>query len=482
MRNSMHTNMQYYRQYQNEGMHRSVSPLVTLKGEWKKILNWDIDKKGCLTKRKGYAQVVDVPTSDEVLTLIPFEVGTVRKLIMITKAGSIYSCDPIVDSSWGSAKVAGVDTSARWTATVLHDSAGTGYMILGNGVNVYKTSDGATFSSVSGVPLAKYWATFQERVFGAGVPADADVLHWSSIGDLTNWSSVSPSDSSSLNIDKHSGGTIQGLRTLNDRVVIWKKDRIKRYDEEYLRTVKASHGLDAPYSLAEVDGACFSLDRDAIRLYDGNAPIEISEKIKDLIDGIDFGDTNKERICGEVFKGVYYLAVGDITDEDGDTITNAWIVYDYNKNAFWLYSLDDQVTAMTALMCSDGVQRLYFGGTDGKVYQMFSGDTDDSTEIEAMLEGHIFYPAGPETYITPREFVIASKFGHEMKSQITDDYSDNTLTVGEHNKPISRNLMNKLGSNVLGIKVNIAHSTKGRPIFYGFTLGFEIEGAKKAIA
>lgn len=474
--------MQYYRQYQNIGMHRNVSPLAVLKGEWKKIVNWDISKIGCATKRDGYTYILNTPDASEILTLIPFEVGSYRKLIMINAAGKLYCADPAVDSTWGSAKLTGLSTSGRWGWTVLHDGSGNPYMILGNGIEVYKTTNGTTFSAVSGAPLAKYWASYQERVYAAGVPADEDVLHWCSIGDLTNWSAVAPNDSSSLNIDKHSGGTIQNIRALNDRIVIYKKTRMKRWDEEYLRTVMSSDGLDAPYSLAEINGMAFSLDRNAIRLYDGNAPQELSSKIEDLIFGINFGTTNTPRICGEVFKKKYYLSVGTITDEDGNTISNAWIVYDFNKNAFWLYSLAHQATAMTKLMCSDGVQRLYFGGTAGKVWQMFSGDTDDGTEIEAYLEGHVFYPAGIETFIEPKEVTVVSKFGHEMKVQLTDDYSDNTITIGEFDKPVTSNLTSELGKNVLGLVVRVAHASKGKPIFYGFTLGMEVEGAKKMLA
>lgn len=471
--------MNYYRQFQNLGMHRNVSPMAVLKGEWKKIVNWDIAKIGCATKRDGYAAILNIPDADEILSLIPFEVGSYRKLIMINNAGKLYCVDPATESTWGSALLTGLSTTARWTATVLHDSSGNPYMILGNGVEVYKTADGVTFSAVSGAPLGKYWASYQERVYAAGVPADEDILHWCSIGDLTDWSAVSPSDSGSLNIDKHSGGTIQNIKALNDRVVIWKKTRMKRWDEEYLRTVMSSDGLDAPYSVAEVNGMAFSLDRNAIRLYDGNAPKEISSKIEDLIYGIDFGETNAPRICGEVFKKKYYLSVGTITDEDSNTITNAWIVYDVNKNAFWLYSLADQATSMTKLMCSDGVQRLYFGGTAGQVWQMFSGDTDDGDDIEARLEGHIFYPAGTESYIDPKEIIVTAKYGHEMVVQLTDDYNDNTVTVGEHDKPVSNNLIGELGNNVLGLVVNIAHTSKGKPIFYGLSLGFEVEGSKK---
>lgn len=466
------------------GMHRNVSPMDVLKGEWKKIVNWDIAKIGCATKRDGYTAILNTPDASEILTLMPLEIGTIRKIIMINAAGKLYCADPAVDSTWGAAKLTGLSTTERWTGTLLHDDSGNPIFVLGNGLTTYYTSDGITFTSgvAAGFPLAKYWTSFQERVYGAGVPADKDVLHWCSIGNALNWSAVSPNDSSSLNIDKFFGGVIQFIKMLNDRVVIWKEKLVKRWDEDYLRTVMSSDGLDAPYSVAEINGMAFSLDRNAIRLYDGSAPQELSSKIEDLIFGIDFGTTNTPRICGEVFKKKYYLSVGTITDEDGDTISNAWIVYDYNKNSFWLYSLATQATAMCKLKCSDGVQRMYFGGTAGKVFQMFLGDTDDGTEIEAVLDGHIFYPAGVEQFINPTEIIVASKFGHEMEVQLRDDYNDETTTIGEHDKPVSNNLTDELGNHVLGLAVTITHASKGKPIFYGFSLGFGVEGEKKMVA
>jgi len=481
MKRKTHIDMRYYRMYQNMGMHRNVSPLAVLKGEWKKIVNWDIAKIGCATKRDGYTTILNAPDASEILSIIPFKVGATRKLIMINAAGKLYVADPIVDSTWGTAKLTGLNTSARWTGAMLHDDSGNAVMILGNGYQTYRTSDANSFvdaNATDGAPLAPYWTAWQERVYGAGVPADKDVLHWCSIGDATNWSAVSPSDSNSLNIDKFAGGVIQNIRMINDRVVIWKEELTKRWDEEYLRTVRDSDGLTAPYSLADIKGMAFTLDRNAVRLYDGNEPQEISSKIEDLIIGINMGSENLPRICGAVFNKRYHLSVGTITDEDGDTISNAWIVYDYNKNAFWLYSLAKQATAMATLKCSDGVERLYFGGTDGNVCQMFSGDTDDDEEIEAVLEGHIFYPVGTEMFIEPKKIIVASKFGHEMKVQLTDDYSDNTMTIGEFDKPVSHNITDKLGNNVLGLAVNIAHASKGKPTFYGFTLGYEVEGAK----
>jgi len=172
--------------YQNIGMHRNVSPLTVLKGEWKKIVNWDIAKIGAATKRDGYTAILNAPDASEILSIIPFISGTTRKLIMINAAGKLYVADPVVDSTWGSALLTGLSTTARWTGAMLHDDSGNPVMILGNGLHTYRTSDAVTFTdanSTDGAPLAKYWTAWQERIFGAGVPADQDVLHWTSIGN-----------------------------------------------------------------------------------------------------------------------------------------------------------------------------------------------------------------------------------------------------------------------------------------------------------
>jgi hypothetical protein len=55
------------------------------------------------------------------------------------------------------------------------------------------------------------------------------------------------------------------------------------------------------------------------------------------------------------------------------------------------------------------------------------------------------------------------------------------VTVGEHDKPVSNNLTDEFGNNVLGLAVKIVHSTKGKPIFYGFSLGYDSEGTKKMV-
>jgi len=330
---------------------------------------------------------------------------------------------------------------------------------------------------VSGAPLAKFFASLFERVYAAGVPASPDTLHWSSIGDLTDWSSVSPSDSSSTQVDTYSKGNIQGIKDSNDRIVIFKDRQIKRWDGEYLKTVRSSFGCEAPYSLAEIDGRILSFDREAVRLYDGNEPMTISDIIEDLVHGVSMASANIERICGETFKNKYYLSVGDITDEDGETISNAFIVYDYARNMFWLYSTYHHMTAITRhVRSSDGEEKLYVGDINGNVYEMFNGDTDDDKSIEMHIESHLFFPESEDRVIEPKRVIMRLKKADEMKISLSADNGDPKM-IGECKNDIENiDIGRKFGNNVHGMKLFLNHSAKGNPEFHKFILHYETTG------
>jgi hypothetical protein len=583
-----------YRVFQNLGVNRNVSPFLPIQGEWKTLINADIDKVGVISKRDGYVKVLNAPDASEVLSLIPINVGAVNKMIMINAAGKLY-CADMNGANWGSALVTGLNTSARWRGAIFHDDEGTAVILLGNGKQILKSSDLATYGSellsaanwtstgwtggwaagwahtvgnttilsntlaatigtkyrisftvtgrtagtftvsfggrmqsgnsktgkfvfeatdtdnfevlpsstfngtivfsikaitgvsadlgvafsdatADGVPLGKYFDVFQERIYTSGVEADEGMIHWCSVGNALDWSMVAPSDSNSLNVDKYSGGIIKNIKMINDRLVIWKDKKVKQWDEEYLKTVMASAGIDAPYSLAEIDGMAFTYDREAIRMFDGNYPQNISEKIKDWIYGVSKTAANLQKVCGEIIKNRYYLSVGDITDEDSNVITNAWIVYDYMKNMFWAYSLADRATAMSKFVNgTTGEENLYFGDSNGQVYKMFSGDLDDTHNIEMIAKSHVTYPVGAEAIITPKKMTVAGKFLDEAKIMMSCDFGA-FEPVGDLPDPVSVNLIpeEKFGNGVRGFELLITHATKGKPYIYGYTLNYDI--------
>ncbi len=352
----------------------------------------------------------------------------------------------------------------------MSDSSGVKYMILGNGVQAYKTTDAISFTDVTGDPLGKYYATLYQRVYAAGVPADPDILHWSSIGDLTNWSSVAPNDSDSTSIDKYSKGNIKGIITANDRVVIYKDRTMKTWDGEYLLTPKCSDGLCAPYSLSEILGLVFSLGTDALYLFDGTMPKPISTPIEDIVNNIDRSASNIERICGVGFKKKYCLSIGDVTDDDGTVIRNCWIVYDMFNDAFFLYSLGVQATAMCKFInTTNGSEDLYFGDSTGTVFKMFQGDQDDGDDIEMRLRSHKIYPGGTSVAKEPDMLtIVADPADGLIATLIADETRKEPVEVAT--KHVTNALIGKLGENNKCFELDITHVGKGRPRLYGWEL------------
>jgi hypothetical protein len=461
-----------YKEYTNSGMNRNVSPFVRVPGQHRLVVNADQEKVGVLTKRRGYTSIFSSkPDSAEILSLIPFEVGTVRRLIMINAAGKLYSANIGTDTSWGAAILTGLSTTARWGHTVMSDASGVKYMFLGNGVTTYNTSDGVTFTSVSGAPLGKYWATLLQRVFTAGVPADPDVLHWSETGDGTGWSAVSPHDSSSTPMDKYSKGTVKGVIVANNRIVAYKDRILKRWDGSNLVTPQASDGLCAPYSLSEIKGIVFSLGYDNIYIDDGGSPTSISQQIEDLVRNIDRSSTNIERICGVGYRNCYYLSVGNVTGDDDDTITNAWIVFDFYKSTFVLYSTAVQPTAMCKFINAvDGNENLYFGDADGNVYQMFSGEQDDTTDVEMIIKSHRLFPGGTGLAKQPVAMTVVADPSDEFQVTLIGE-DGNTESIGSVETLVTNFVIGgEMGDNNRSFEVVVTHAGKGRPSFYGYEL------------
>lgn len=457
----------------NLGMNRNVAHFNIMLGEWRLIKNADVDKVGRVKKRQGYVKFLNVPDANkEVLSMIPFDLGGTRKMIMINAAGKLYAAATNA-ASWGTAILTGLSTTARWGYTYMQDDDGNNYMILGNGTETYKTADAATFSAVSGAPLAKYWATYQQRVYAAGVAASPHTLFWSSIGDITDWSPTPPSDSSSTDIEAGYKGVLMGIYNSNDRIVMWKERMMKRWNEEIMKTIKTSWGTEAPYSLADIDGNVFSYDREAIRLYDGNEHVPISFYIDDLIKGASNTAANLQRRFGLVFNKKYYLNIGTVTDEDGKSITNGMIVYDYEKNMFVIYSFADVMTAGAKLIDTNSDEQVYFGDSLGQCYKMFTGDVDDDTDIEMVLESHIFYPQGIAVDIEPLEMHFNCENPDRMKVFVGADFKQ-PIEQGEIEDTCQDIKLKELGLAVRGVKLILVHSTKGRPIFYGYNLDYNM--------
>lgn len=119
----------------------------------------------------------------------------------------------------------------------------------------------------------------------------------------------------------------------------------------------------------------WAIDREGMRLYDLNNPIKISEVIRDKFDGFD--KTNIELIHSVHSKNRNAILMF-VPDASGNYTSNNF-VYQYPLDQiangwWWQLSLPSTVNPLhvAEIEDSNGTQRLYFGGDDGMIYELFA--------------------------------------------------------------------------------------------------------------
>jgi hypothetical protein len=193
-------------------------------------------------------------------------------------------------------------------------------------------------------------------------------------------------------------------------------------------------------TIRNVNGYLIWADREAIYMYNGSGrPIDISQKIKDPVDGYGLFDlinsSNFSQMAAGAFDGKYYLSVGDLSTVSGapaSAITNAEFVFDTSNGAWVLNSRDDEPVVYSTFINSSGSKDLYYGEeTAMAVYKMNTGSTDDDSAgtataftVEARTPHYTFNDPTIEYRISA--FYVKYKSG----GNVTVTYSSNEGSYG----------------------------------------------------
>ncbi len=169
----------------------------------------------------------------------------------------------------------------------------------------------------------------------------------------------------------------------------------------------------------------WATDRDGIRLYDGNFPLKISEVIRDKFDD----DFNKEQL--ELAQSAHSKRRNSIlllaADEDAGTGDTIWkddsYVYQYpedkmEQGRWWKLELPTSINPLDfeEIEDEDGTQRLYFGGDDGMLYEVFAPGEKNWTLADGTTEAI-------ETEFKSKYMRV----GEGQQGQQSEDYSGRAL-------------------------------------------------------
>lgn len=453
------------------GLNTYLNPLIKNDGELLTCVNMDSYPYGAKTKRQGYTTFLGTADGSTVTDLFSWEKNNGDLLVYRVSNNKLYSS---TEGTGAWTQTGNGTLSASRVGYAVLDNT----LILGDGVGSTRhTTSGTSFTNTTLAPVGEFFAQYQNRIYIGGT---SSTTFYSTTNDATNWNLTGTSDSSSFTVP--GAGKMSQIFKANDRLVMSKTSGlIYRWDGYNLVDTSTFLGCSSPYSVDQAEGYYMWLNRKGIFGYGGDKPQLLSNAIErqiynrsgSAIAGATFGTAR-----ATVHRYDYLLAVGTITDDfTNQTINNAIIKYNFQKNEFLNYSFYNNPTAMHSFTDTNGNDKLIFGDSSGQVYELESGNSDNGQPIEAVMEFVVHF-GQPELDKEFRKFYGFFNPGCNAKVQIalSDTYTKDRkrwIDIGDCTDGICEHLFPKNGNRgkLLFIKV---YEKSTDPAFTCY--GFAIEG------
>lgn len=367
-----------------------VDEFVVPTGTLALAINWHFDRIGALTTRKGYAIVgAQISAGNAVLGLHQFldeGSGTNDQLIAVVNTVAYYLS-------------AGTWTSKRTSLTAGSKARFVNYLDfvwMVNGTEATAVWDGAaansfvTTGNAASAPTGKYIEVFRNRVWIAGNTTNPSRVTYSSLpsAGVVLWTG---SDTGTIDVVPNDGGDITAIKKFARALYVFKPDfmyRIYSINE----TEPDPQIFVGTYSQESVviakDGMYWHHPSGIYRLRKGEEqPREISKPVNEIIKNI--GYSFYDDVNSWTDEDHVYFSVGDITlnsnTENALTINNCVLRWTISTEVWTIYSYASEFRVGAQYDNGSGLVQVV-GDSDGTVYTVNSGNTDNSAKIHCHLE------------------------------------------------------------------------------------------------
>lgn len=144
----------------------------------------------------------------------------------------------------------------------------------------------------------------------------------------------------------------------------------------------SNNGAVSHESITSFSRFAFWASRVGMIAHDGGDEQNISLPIQDYWDAIP--EANLPNIQAETYGHHLYVYIGDIT-LDGRSLKNVLLDYNIYQNNWNRMSLSEEITNLHSFITSSGRQ-LFAGNNDGEVFNMFTGEDQNGSDIVSFLE------------------------------------------------------------------------------------------------
>lgn len=272
-------------------------------------------------------------------------------------------------------------SGAPSTSGTLVRTAGTG------DANITFISYGANVN----VSKAKTVAQFNNYLFFGNVTVNSSVeksrILWCNIKDDLTWLGTS-----FIDIARNDGQQITKIIVLGDRLVVFKERSIYNVfftgSADIPFTVQESGspvGTIAQGSVKEIENGLVFLSYDGLYYFDANNSYKLSLQIQTTLLGYNASRFSQARSMLQKTKNRYFISL----PSEGQTNNDKVVVWDYQLNAFSIYS-GIAASAMTTVYVNAVSERIYFGDYAGWVYRMDTGVDDYPLGVQTAINAYYY--------------------------------------------------------------------------------------------
>jgi len=274
------------------------------------------------------------------------------------------------------------------TDDVVIASNGLDPMVLwnGSGSAIYLSS----VASSTGVPIAKYVISHKNRIYAANIIDSTNVDGNLKVAMSSFGTDAAPDPHRFLDsffLGSGKGGGINGLRVLNDQIIIYTENSVWKFspgsgntiDTSTLIQMQESVGLFAPASLVDCGNFHIFLSERGIFAFDGNNFVHLSEKVdEELLD-----NPTKAQLANA--KAVFNKRLNQYIiyfPSNSATHNNRGLVYDLRDGMkCWQPPITGRrVSYISNFEKSTGVETVIYGDYRGYLYEDDIGDNDGIVE------------------------------------------------------------------------------------------------------
>jgi hypothetical protein len=237
--------------------------------------------------------------------------------------------------------------------------------------------------NVDDMPAGKYVLNWKDRVYVAGVSGYPDRLYFSSIYGVPDAGKVSWTDDTAGNIEidpEDGAGGIVGLAKVPGYLLILKERSLHRWNgQSTFPESLINIGTQSQESMTLCRESLFFWNERGVYETNGGYPRKVSRKVQDIVDAV----SSTYDVSAWSDSETVYFSIGDIEIADMD-LENCILCYHIETQTWTLFSYKSDMVVLASYL--DSKIYLIAGDSDGQVWKLNVGTSDDSKDIEYHLQ------------------------------------------------------------------------------------------------